>query len=53
MASKNFDGLQRICMYGTCTVKKVFVFPSPAAGMSPKLSLAGNNLTITGQGEFV
>jgi hypothetical protein len=36
------------------TVKKVFVFPLPSpAGMSlTELSLAGNKLIISGQGEF-
>ncbi len=37
----------------TYTVKKVTDFPIFLAGMSlTKLSLAGNNLTIPGQGEF-
>jgi hypothetical protein len=43
------------CMERGYTVKKekrLTFFPSPA-GMSPvKLSLAGNNLIISGQGEF-
>ncbi len=35
------------------TVKKVNDFPVPIAGMSlTKLAMAGNNLTIPGQGEF-
>jgi hypothetical protein len=35
------------------TVKKVIVFPALPAGMSlTKLSLAGNNLIISRQGEF-
>ncbi len=33
-------------------LKKVIVFPSPAGMSQIKLSLAGNNLTISGQGDF-
>ncbi len=37
-----------------CTVKKVYRFPRPRGGMSlAKLSLAGKNLIILGQGEFM
>jgi hypothetical protein len=36
-----------------CTVKKWFAnFPSPAGMSLTKHSLAGNNLIISGQGEF-
>jgi hypothetical protein len=35
------------------TVKKVIVFPSPAGMSITRLSPAGNNVIIPGQGEFV
>jgi hypothetical protein len=36
-----------------CTVKKsLAIFPFPAGLSLTKLSLAGNNLSIPGQGEF-
>ncbi len=35
-----------------CTVKKLTIFPSPACMSLTKLSLAGKNLIIPGQGEF-
>jgi hypothetical protein len=48
----NIDN-QRFISAVRYTVKKVqAVFPSPAGLSLTKLSLAGNNLIIPGQGEF-
>ncbi len=38
--------------YINYTVKKDIVFPVPSRDITTKLSLAGNNLIIPGQGEF-
>ncbi len=44
--------IQQTCKYVHCK-KRLAVFPSPAGMSLTKLSLAGNNLIIPGQTEFV
>jgi hypothetical protein len=51
MASKHRQQIGNFAIYLHCK-KRLAIFPSPAGMALTKLSLAKNNLIITGQGEF-